>query len=65
MRDRDERHVLFGELLDRPQHLVDQLGIKRRGDLVAEQQALATGMISVFTPSSLPIGFAISISFAA
>jgi hypothetical protein len=48
--------VLFGELLDHPQH---------RSDLVAEQQALASGTISVFTPSSLPIGFAISISLAA
>ena len=36
MGDDDHCHSLAGELLDDPQHFADQLGVKRRGDLVAQ-----------------------------
>ena len=37
VRDHHQRHALGGQLLDHLQHLVDQLRVERRGDLVAQQ----------------------------
>ena len=37
MRDHHQRHALLGQILDHAQHFAHQLGVQRRGDLVAEQ----------------------------
>nr|WP_242444962.1 FCD domain-containing protein [Pseudomonas oleovorans] len=59
MGDHDQGHALAGQLLDHRQHLVDQLRVERRGDLVAQQHlgrhgqgagdghAKALGLVSV------------------
>ena len=37
VRDHQQRHAVVGQRLDDAQHLADQLGVERRGDLVAQQ----------------------------
>jgi hypothetical protein len=39
VRDHQQRHALVGQALHHLQHLAHQLGVQRRGDLVAQQHA--------------------------
>ncbi|MCY1383515.1 hypothetical protein D9M69_716500 [compost metagenome] len=43
MRDEDHRHALFGEAAHDAQHLADEFGIERAGDLVEQERVRLHG----------------------